>query len=186
MKPHIPYPLILETERLLVRSPQESDGAELQASIADSFTELHQWMPWAQAIPTVEQSTENCRNAVKEFKSGEDYRLHLILKDSLTFIGCSGIHRFDWEVPRAEIGYWLRSPYTGRGFMTEAVGEITRFLLEDLQMNRVEIRMSAENIKSRAIPERLGYRLEGILRNADRHPDGNLRDTCIYARIPQS
>ena len=186
MKHLIPYPLVLETERLIIRSPQESDGAGLNAAIADSFTELHQWMPWAQAIPSVKQSIENCRNAVKEFKEGEDYRLHLFLKDPMTFIGCSGIHRFDWEVPRAEIGYWLRSSYTGQGFMTEAVGEITRYLIEDLEMNRVEIRMSAQNVKSRAIPQRLGFTFEGILRNEDRHPDGNLRDTCIYALIPHS
>ena len=50
----------------------------------------------------------------------------------------------------------------------------------------VEIRMSARNMKSKAVPERLGFVLEGMLRNDARHVDGMLRDTCIYARIREA
>lgn len=184
MEARIPFPFALETERLLIQSPKATHAAELRAAIADSLTELRPWMHWAKAVPTPSAAQANCQHAEKAFQRGTDYRLHLFLKDSRTLIGCSGWHAIDWSVPKLEIGYWGRTPYNGNGYITEAVREITRFALEDLGMNRVEIRMSSKNAKSRAIPERLGFTLEGILHNYARHVDGSLRDTCIYACVP--
>ncbi len=183
MKTHIPYPFELRTERLVIRSPREADAPGLRLAIAESIDALRLWMPWAQAVPALEESQANCKKAVTAFKEGRDHRLHLFLKDPLTFIGCSGLHDIDWRVPKVEIGYWVRTSYSGKGYITEAIREITRYAIEELGMNRVEIRMSAGNTKSRAVPERLGFTFEGQLRNDDRHVDGTLRDTCIYARI---
>lgn len=183
MPTKIPSPLTLSTERLLIRSPKESDGKGLNEAILDSLNELQPWMPWAQNIPTLDDSTANCKKAEADFKEGTDHRLHIFLKDPLTFIGCSGLHKIDWDVPKMEIGYWIRTPFSGKGYMTEAVREITRFGMEELGMNRVEIRMSEHNLKSRAIPERLGFQLDGIIRNDERHMDGTLRNTCIFSRI---
>ncbi len=70
--------------------------------------------------------------------------------------------------------------------MTEAVQGITRFAFRELHARRVEIRCDARNRKSRAIPERLGFTLEGILKNDDLSADGTqLRDTCVYAKITE-
>lgn len=183
MKTHIPYPFELRTERLVIRSPREADAPALRLAIAESIDALRLWMPWAQAVPALEESQANCKKAVVDFQQGRDYRLHLFLKEPQTFIGSSGLHAIDWRVPKVEIGYWVRTSYSGKGYITEAIREITRYAIEELGMNRVEIRMSAGNTKSRAVPERLGFTFEGQLRNDDRHVDGTLRDTCIYARI---
>lgn len=179
--PQIPTLLQLETERLHIRAPRLQDASTLREAIAESMVELRVWMPWAQSVPTLADSTESCERAVQAFADGSDHRLHLFLKNTDTLIGCSGIHDINWSVPSAEIGYWLRSPYSGKGYMTEAVREITRYLAEELHMNRVEIRMSADNTKSKAIPERLGFTHEGTFRNHARHMDGSLRDTCVFA-----
>ena len=181
MNPQIPIDLALETERLVIRAPKEAHAATLREAIAESMNELRLWMPWAQSVPTIEASTENCKKAEAEFAAGSDYRLHIFLKETQTLIGCSGLHRIEWDVPSVEIGYWIRTPYSGKGYMTEAVREITRYAAEELNMNRVEIRMSADNARSKAVPERLGFTHEGTLRNHDRHMDGSLRDTCVFA-----
>lgn len=68
--------------------------------------------------------------------------------------------------------------------MTEAIHELTHFAMVDLKARRLEIRCESTNTKSRTIPEKLGYELEGILRNEDFSADGKrLTDTCIYAKI---
>lgn len=68
--------------------------------------------------------------------------------------------------------------------MTEAVQGITAFAFEELKARRVEIRCDPQNVKSRAIPERLGFVLEGILRNDLLSVDGKeLRDTCVFAKV---
>jgi len=181
----IPYPLELRTKRLLIRSPSVEDAPALREAIAETFDLLKVWMPWADHVPDPAEMEENCARAAQDFKDGKDFRLHLLLRDSGELIGASGLHRFDWTIPKFEIGYWVRSSQSGRGYITEAVAEITRFAFEELDARRVEIRTSTKNVRSWRVPDRLGFALEGILRNEARDPDGALRDTKIYAKTAQ-
>jgi RimJ/RimL family protein N-acetyltransferase len=184
MTNRIPYPFELVTERLVIRPPMRADAPQLMEAIGETIDRLRLWMPWADHVPTLEEAVENCRKAEESFREGSDGRLHIFLKESLVFVGGSGLHRIDWSVPKVEIGYWIRTSCSGKGYITEAVKEITRYALAELQANRVEIRMSSRNVKSRGVPERLGFTFEGMLRNDARHLDGSLRDTCVYAKIP--
>ena len=178
----IPYPLELITERLIVRSPSEEDAEELRVAIKESLEDLGPWMPWADHVPTLAEAKENCAKALQDFKDGKNHRLHFFLKESHIFLGGSGLHRIDWSVPKFEIGYWIRRSYSGNGYVTEAVDEISRYAFDELCAKRVEMRMSTKNEKSWRVAERLGFILEGTLRNEHRNNDGTLRDTRIYAR----
>lgn len=67
----------------------------------------------------------------------------------------------------------------------EAVRALTRFALNDLSCKRVEIRCDVRNTASRKVPERLGFELEGILRNDHLDENGfDGRDTCVYSLVP--
>lgn len=82
---------------------------------------------------------------------------------------------------KAEVGYWLASRAGGRGVMTRAVRVLVAELFAD-GVHRVEIRTAADNQPSRAVAERLGFTLEGTLREA--YPiDGVRHDLCVYARL---
>jgi len=176
------FPDSFETERLLIRAPRPGDGAELNAAIRDSLAELRPWMPWAQNVPTVEESEANIRGAVAKFIAREDLRLLLFLKANNRLVGSSGLHRIDWAVPRFEIGYWIRTPYAGRGYATEAVLGITAFAQKHLSPRRLEIKMDARNERSRRCAERAGFPLEAVIRNERRALDGSLSDCRIYAK----
>jgi RimJ/RimL family protein N-acetyltransferase len=91
--------------------------------------------------------------------------------------------RLDWKVPKFEIGYWLRTPYCGKGLMTEAVNAVTAFAMQTLQAARVEVRCDAKNDRSRRVAERAGFQLEGILRNDERDHRGETRSTCVFSKI---
>jgi RimJ/RimL family protein N-acetyltransferase len=91
----------------------------------------------------------------------------------------------DWEVPKFEIGYWCRTRFTGHGYTTEAVRGITAFAFEALGARRVEIRCDSRNLPSARVAERAGFRLEGELRNNEIATDRGLRDTLIYAMVPE-
>jgi len=86
-------------------------------------------------------------------------------------------------VPRFEIGYWRRAGEEGQGWITEAVSTLARFAFDDLGARRVEIRMSSDNHKSRAVAERCGFTLEGVLRQEALDVRGRPRDTAVYARV---
>ena len=83
-----------------------------------------------------------------------------------------------------EIGYWCCTSFTGRGFVTEAVRAVTRFAIDHLGAERLEIRCDALNLPSNRVAERVGFELEGTLRNGDLRLDGSLEDTRVYSMIP--
>ena len=172
------------TERLLIRVPQAGDGRVVFESIQASINELKPWMPFACEEQTQEKIEANLRNAYAKFINREDMRLLLFLKENNEFVGSSGLHHMNWRVPKFEIGYWIDSRYSGNGYMTEAVKGITDFAFTELSANRVEIRCDTLNARSKAIPEKLGFTLEGTFRNDDLSVDGtSLRDTFIYAKV---
>ena len=177
-------PESLETERLLIRCPRAGDGAEVNAAIRETLEELRPWMPWVTPVPSEEQTEERQRRARAEFLQRTDLPLNIYLKNTAAFVGGSGLHRMDWEVPRFEIGYWCRRCYQGEGYITEAVGGITRFAFDALAANRLEIRCDKLNERSRRVAERCGYELEGALRNNSRRVDGALGVTLLFSMIP--
>ncbi|KYD10211.1 GNAT family N-acetyltransferase [Heyndrickxia sporothermodurans] len=178
------FPEEFSTERLVIRMPRAGDGKVVYDAIMASINELKPWMPFAQKEQSEQDVELNIRSSYISFLKREDLRLLVFLKETGEFIASSGLHRIDWSIPKFEIGYWIDSRFSGKGYMTEAVKGIADFAFRELGARRVEIRCDEKNVKSRAIPERLEFTLEGILKNDDVSPDTNeLRDTCIYAKI---
>lgn len=178
-------PLQLETERLVLRAPlQTGDGDIVNQAIRDSFNELKAWLPFAQELPSVEETEINFRNAHINFLKRESFRFLIFHKDTNDFIGTTSLQSIDWDIPKCEIGYWINTRFSGNGYMAEAVKELASFGLNNIKFRRIEIRCESTNLKSRAIPEKLGFVLEGILRNDDLSADGSkLTDTSFYSII---
>lgn len=179
------FPNHFETERLLVRAPSRGDGLAVYEATIESLAELRAWpasLPWACKEPTLEESEAFCRVGQSAFLARTDLPLLVFLKDEPnTLIGCTGLHRFNWAVPKFEIGYWGRTSYLGKGLMTEAIQGVTRFGFSHLGARRIESLPDEANIPSRRIVERCGYKLEGILHNERIDPSGALHNTCVYA-----
>jgi RimJ/RimL family protein N-acetyltransferase len=183
----IEWPPLLASERLLLRAPQAGDGIALNDAVVQSIAELKPWLPWAQTAPTREESELTCRQMAVRFAQRNDLPLFIFARTANgacgRLLGGTGLHRIDWSVPRFEIGYWRRSGEHGRGVISEAVGTLARFAFDHLGARRVEIRMSSDNHKSRAVAERCGFTLEGVLRQDSLDVRGRPRDTVVYARV---
>ncbi len=173
-----------ETERLIIRAPRAGDGPACNAAIRESLDELRPWMPWAEPVPSVEDTETVHRRAAARWLTREELPLALFRKEDGLFVGGSGLHRIDWSVPRMEIGYWIRTSLSGQGYITEAVNGITAFAFDVLGAQRLEIRCDARNRRSAAVAQRAGFTLEGRLHHHMKAPDGSLRDTLVYARFP--
>lgn len=176
---------MLTTPRLLLRSYQLADATALQDAITTSLPELRKWMPWAQKDPTLEGQEATILHFQKKEAEGKEWTLGLFLTDG-TFLGSSGYRLEDAETPEYEIGYWLDTRHTGKGYATEAVKAQTSHLFQALGANRVSIHCQAENHASASVAKRLGYICEGRLRNHRRHMNGSLSDTLIFAHTPES
>ena len=180
------FPESFESDRLTIRAPRPGDGVEINAAVRETFDDLKVWMPWAQQMPTLEESESYVRRAQCQFLAREELTLFLFLKGTNTMVGSSGLHRIDWDIPKFEIGYWCRKRFQGQGYITESTEAITAFAFETLGAKRVEIRCDSKNVRSQRIPDRLGFKLEGVLRNDSLSPSGELRDTLVFAKVKEN
>jgi len=181
----IDVPESLETERLLLAAPRPGLGVALSVAITESIGQLQPWMPWAQQAPSWEESELVVRRAQADFilRTNLNYQIYDRAVEGRRLLGGAGLHRIDWEARRFEIGYWVRASAQGRGYVSETVLALTQMAFEQLRARRVEIRMDDVNVRSRAVAERCGFELEGILRQDSLSPSGEPRSTCVYARI---
>lgn len=184
----IQVPERLLTERLVIAAPRAGLGQALNAAVCESLNELKPWMPWAQTVPSIEESEAVMRNLQAKFILRRDltYQFYLRLPGSEQagrLLGGTGLHRFDWAVRRFEIGYWIRTSAQGQGYVSEAVQALARMAFDELRARRVEIRMDERNLRSRAVAERCGFEFEGVLRRDALSPSGEPRDTRVYSRI---
>ncbi len=177
------FPDRFESDRLLIRTPLPGDGADVHAAIEESRAELTPWMPWSQGEQSVDMVEANVREAHADFLARRNLRLHLYLRDGGGFVGSSGLHEIDWAVPRFEIGYWVRSSMSGRGFATEATRRIADFAFDELEAQRVEIWCDARNERSAGVAQRAGFTFEARLSRNRIGADGVLADSLCFVRL---
>jgi RimJ/RimL family protein N-acetyltransferase len=147
----------------------------MHAAVGESLAELRPWMPWASEPQSLDAAEQNIIQAYADFLLRRDLRLLLYLRsDPATMVGGSGLHRIDWEVPRFEIGYWIRTRFSGQGYMTEAVRAIAAFAFRELGAERLEIWCDVRNERSAAVARRVGFRHEATLRHNRRDHHGEL------------
>lgn len=171
------------TERLLLRPVRESDAEVVIEAIEESRNELNPWMAWAPSMQTTEDAHVMARRLRQNWEAGEDFGIGIFLRDGERFLGGTGLHRPNWRVPSLEIGYWMRTSEVRKSYVREAVTGLTRVGFGQLGLRRMAITCAATNVRSRRVAESVGYKLEGRLRNDDRLPNGELRDTLVYSLI---
>ncbi|MCU0497964.1 MAG: GNAT family N-acetyltransferase [Anaerolineae bacterium] len=123
---------------------------------------IRQFLMWADDIHSVSDSLVYIRDGLRQFADNNGFQCGIWYQNEL--IGCIGFHRIDWNNRNTEIGYWLARPYTGKGIVTRACAALLDYAFNVWRLHRVEIRCAANNVKSRAIPERLGFIEEGVKR----------------------
>jgi ribosomal-protein-serine acetyltransferase len=161
----------------LLRPFVESDMEELHGLIAANRDYLGRWLPWA-ASQTPEDTLEFIRKGQQQLDNNDGFQGALVCEGAIA--GAVGYHRVDWVNGSTSLGYWLGEDRQGRGTMTEAVRALVDHAFLTWSLNRVEIRVAVDNRRSRAIPERLGFQMEGVLRGAERVGDRYL-DTALYS-----
>ena len=182
---HRILPLPRVTERLVLRPPSPDNAAAVQEALEESFADLHLWMDWATTLQSLEDTKAILNRAHAKFESMEEFQVHAFLRDSGRFVLSAWLSPRDWGVPKFEIGYWCRTSMLGKGYVTEAVKELTAAAFGDMAANRVEIRCDSRNHRSRRVAELAAFHLEAELRCDARANDGRLRDTTVYVLLAE-
>jgi ribosomal-protein-serine acetyltransferase len=176
-------PESIATERLELRANRAGGGRVIHPAYVESRAELAPWMPWARGEMSVEQSEEHCRRMHARWLAREELDFCFFRREDGAFVGKGGLHTIDWDVPKLEVGYWIRTSCCGRGYATEATLGMVEFARRHVGARRLEITSDARNQASRRVAEKSGFELEGIRRASRRDNAGELSDSCMYARI---
>jgi RimJ/RimL family protein N-acetyltransferase len=176
-------PMQLAGERIFMRPFVDADADALWEAVEASREHLKPWMPWVNEHNSVEFSRDYVRRMQAKWILREDLPMSIWRDADSRLLGAAGLHRIDWTVPSMEIGYWLRLDAGGAGYATEAVRLLVRMAFESLQVERLEIRCDAVNLRSAGVPRRLGFTHEATLRRARRNAANELADTLVFALI---
>lgn len=174
----------LRGERVVVRPYREIDAPDLFEAVAESRDHIRPWLPFADAHQTVEESRDWIIQIMAQWLLREDLTLGMWEAATNRYLGGTGLHPRNWDTGYFEIGYWLRPFAEGYGYVTEAVRLLANYAFDTLKANRLEIRCDELNVRSAAVPQRLGFVREGCLRNDATAPDGRIRSTLIFSLIP--
>jgi RimJ/RimL family protein N-acetyltransferase len=175
----------LRGERVVVRPYRESDAQALYEAVAESRDHLRPWMPFADEHQTVDESRHWILQQMAHWILRDDLMLSIWKQESDRYLGGTGLYPHDWDIGYFEIGYWIRASAEGHGYIAESARLLTEYAFDNLKANRIEIRCDELNARSAAIPKRLGYVLEGRLRNHLATSDGRLRTTLFFSLIPE-
>jgi RimJ/RimL family protein N-acetyltransferase len=132
---------------------------EMLEAVESSQVELRFWMPWAQGTPSREELVKVLTNGHELFDANKEWNYALFENSSGDLLGAGGLHYVE-DPDRPEIGYWVRSDRTGRGYATAAARALADAAFRYLpDVRTVKIRMDQANVASAAVPPKLGFRL---------------------------
>ncbi|HLS65888.1 MAG TPA: GNAT family protein [Pseudogracilibacillus sp.] len=157
---------------------QERHAEQLFALIDASRESLERWLPWVKSTHQVDDSATFIKQSLQQFANNDGFQAGIWYKGQLA--GIVGLHAIDSFHRSTTIGYWLGKQYEGKGIMTRACRAVVRHCFDTLKLQRVEIHVAVGNKKSKAIPERLGFKYEGKLRNAEFLKD-QFVDVLLYS-----
>ncbi|MED5387911.1 MAG: GNAT family N-acetyltransferase [Pseudomonadota bacterium] len=126
---------------------------------------LSRWLPWLDHVRSCDDTSAFITACMEEAALGGAPNFAIFHEDSLC--GVAGFHTLHPRHRVGAIGYWLGESFTGKGLATESVRRLLKIGFDELGLNRIEIRCAVGNVKSRAIPERLGFNCEATLRECE-------------------
>jgi len=173
-------PSIIQTPRLQLRKPGLEDDLALYEAARASVNEIYPFMAWCHPEYEMEESRSFLLSAQDEWQQGTAYSFCIEHEGRLA--GICGINSLN-EYGGANLGYWIRSDETARGYASEATIALAQYGFDQLQLNRIEIVMSVKNLASQKVAEKAGALYEATLR--DRlllH--GELHAAHLYSLVP--
>lgn len=166
--------------RTRLRTPTRADAEPLFALVDANRAYLRRWLPWVDGSVRVEHTRGFLDMAIAGVLDGRS--LNLVIEHDGAIAGMCGFNVIDAANRTCEIGYWLRADFQGRGVVTAACRALVRHAFESLGLNCVRLAAATGNAPSRAIPERLGFHLDGVIRAQER-VDGRFVDHAVYTLL---
>ena len=172
----------VETGRTVLVPLELGDGTELWDAVEASRWHLERWLPWVPFNNAPEASVRYAEACVSDWDGGRAVRFAIRDRQSRELLGVVGLDSCVHLHRSCELGYWLKREATGRGIMTEAARACVEFAFARMAVHRIRCAAATDNSASLRDIARLGFRFEGIARQAELVGSRWL-DHAIFARL---
>jgi len=144
----------------------EASEARALFAIADRNRErLRRWLPWVDPTRSAEEVRLFILRVQEQYHSNLGPQAGIWVNGSLC--GTLGCHPIDWPNRNCSLGYWIDAAQEGKGVITRCCAAMLDYIFDELGLHRAEIRCGTGNARSCAVPERLGFAREGVVRQAE-------------------
>ena len=153
---------------------------QLNALIERNLAHIKEWSAWLKDDRSIEDTRSFIRRNLTQFAENKGFGVAIWYRGEMA--GQIEYNYIDPANRKTEIGYWLGASFQGKGLVTKSCRVLIDHALSELGLNRVEMHCGVENKRSRKIPERLGFREEGVVRQAGWRHD-RFVDFVIYGML---
>ncbi len=172
----------VESPRLNLLAIDTSDAPDLWQAVDSSRSQLEPWLPWVPFNTDQDASHRYAEASAQDWDNARACRFTIRDRKSRRLLGVVGLEAFAHLHQSVELGYWLRTDSTGHGFMTEASRAVITWAFHTLHAHRVRVAAATDNHPSLAVIGRLGFRFEGIARQAERC-HGRWLDHAVFGML---
>lgn len=158
------------------------DANDVYAAARESVAEIHPWLPWCHPGYEIAETHAWIASTIADWNAGRSFEF-VIRTASGEHVGGGGINSLHGDHPLANLGYWVRTSQTGRGYATCATRLLAEFGLKDLKLQRIEIVAAVGNLRSQRVAERALAMREGVLRSR-LVLHGVPHDAVMYSLVP--
>lgn len=170
----------IETQRLVIRCWRPQDAARLKEAIDSSLDQLREWVPWALEEPSSVDTLATRLGVMRDrFVAGDDWAYAVFESGESRLVGGAGLHPRG-TTDHLEIGYWLRTDASGRGYATETAAALCAAAFAHTAVERLEIHCDIDNARSAAVAQRLGFARDRLFQQEAVTRRGSHRRTLVW------
>ncbi len=169
----------LTGQRIVLTKVMSSDAKAIFQALQNSYHEISPWASWLHSNYVYDDAESFVDLQMKNWQNNEEFTYAIKDFDG-NLLGIISLHVFDRENGVANIGYWMNSQYTCRGYCTDAVTVLFHNAMIPLNLIRIEIIAGVNNIASQKVAENSGAHFEAVLKKRIR-PNGIAADARLYA-----
>lgn len=172
---------ILLSKRLVLKRFRETDGTSFYQLVEANYEQLYpHFTRMLSQVKDEESASVYVIKSIAKWLLQEGYTFGIWENDAARLIGMIRFFDLDWSLPKAEIGYFIDKDFGGKGLMTEAMKLALNFAFNQLELERISLRTSMDNVASQRLARKCGFLREGDLRNDHRRLSGELTDVMLF------
>jgi RimJ/RimL family protein N-acetyltransferase len=150
-------------QRVAIRPYEDTDASEMSVAARESVAEVSPWMPWCHSEYSVADAAAWVRTTRGGHADGSMYDF-AIMDANGSYAGGCGVNHINRMDRFANLGYWVRTSLAGRGIAPAAVLQLISWTFANTTLNRVEIVVAVDNVRSQRVAEKVGAHRDAVLK----------------------